>query len=243
MTWLTPIPGLIRDDTSHTYQLHGAPFLASVTGVLRIQKSDFAMARIQATTAIWRPRGHNTHRALELHLNSLSQSLLQSGRFINRPDVTDLVSELDALKQGPHQDWINPLLDLPLWSEVEVIASERPTCCLQRNIAGTFDLAYRSAAGVVLADLKTLGTASSHTYCTRAQLGGYMALDATWGHHYDYGQTIWARPGQASVSTLYSRRECLLAWAAAWTRYQASKDWAVAPHAAAGSCCAVATGR
>lgn len=232
MTWLNLIPGLIRDDTSHTYQFAGSPFPVSVTGVLRLGKSDFAMARIQATQAIWQPRGHNTHRALELHLTIQNQRLLQSGRLTNRPDVTALVSELGALRQGDHQDWIEPLLALPLWSSVEVIAAERPTCCLRRNIAGTFDLAYRGAHGTVLADLKTLGTTSSHTYCTRAQLGAYMALDATWGHHYDHGQTIWARPGQASVSTLYSRQECLLAWAAAWTRYQAAHGWSAQPHPA-----------
>jgi hypothetical protein len=92
-----------------------------------------------------------------------------------------------------------------------------------RRVAGTFDLAYASSIhGVVLADLKTLGPNGS-TYSTTAQLGAYMALEATWGNHYDAGQTIWATPGKTTFSKLYSRRECLLAWAAAWTRYKATQ--------------------
>ena len=110
---------------------------------------------------------------------------------------------------------------LPLWEQVRVIASERATCCVRRGVAGTYDLAYDGSRGRVLADLKTLGTPQSHTYCTRAQLGGYMALEATHGHHYDYGQTLWARPGRTTPSELYSRSECLAAWAAVWTWWQA----------------------
>lgn len=79
-----------------------------------------------------------------------------------------------------------------------MIASERPTCCLIRNLAGTYDTGYiQQADGLrVLADLKTLSRPGSGSYCTRAQLGGYMALEATWGVHYEAGQTIWARPGR-----------------------------------------------
>jgi hypothetical protein len=59
------------------------------------------------------------------------------------------------------------------------------------------------------------------TYCTRAQLGGYMALEATHGIYYDHGQTVWARPGKTVFSPLYSRAECLLAWAGAWATWRA----------------------
>jgi hypothetical protein len=59
------------------------------------------------------------------------------------------------------------------------------------------------------------------TYSTAAQLGGYMALEATWGNHYHAGQTIWCRPGQTTFSPLYSRQECLLAWAGAWATWRA----------------------
>ena len=75
----------------------------------------------------------------------------------------------------------------------------------------------------MLADLKTLSPNGS-TYSTAAQLGGYMALEATHGVHYDAGQTIWAKPGQTTFSPLYSRAECLSAWALAWARYCHHRD-------------------
>ena len=222
MNWLQSIPNLHRRDPEHRYFLAEMPFPVSVTGVLRIEKSDYAMERIQATTHIWAPRGHSTHRALEIELRRRFDPLLQSGR-LHRPDVTALVSELDELRQGDYKNWVEPLITHPMWDSVQVIASERPTCCLMRRVAGTFDLAYTSPIhGVVLADLKTLGPNGS-TYSTAAQLGAYMALEATWGNHYDAGQTIWATPGKTTFSKLYSRRECLLAWAAAWTRYKATQ--------------------
>jgi hypothetical protein len=125
------------------------------------------------------------------------------------------------LRAGDYRDWIEPLLAHPHWRQVTVIASERPTCCLIRNLAGTYDTGYiQHASGLrVLADLKTLSAPNSSSYCTRAQLGGYMALEATWGVNYDAGQTIWARPGETRFSPLYSREECLAAWAAAWAGY------------------------
>ena len=229
--WLPPIPGLHRRDPEHRYWLGETEFPISVTGVLSVLKSDFAMARIEATRSTWEPRGHQTHRALELFL------ALEYSSF---PIVSD---EMDGLLQGDHADWIQPLITHERWDQVQVIASERPTCCVARGVAGTFDTAYLDPAlpvparlvpsGVVpdrpagvtgparvLADLKTLGENGS-TYDTRAQIGGYMALEATWGNHYDYGQTIWARPGSTTFSPLYSRQECLTAWAGAWATWRA----------------------
>jgi hypothetical protein len=129
---------------------------------------------------------------------------------------------------GHHQyrDWILPLLQLPLWDEVQVIASERLSCCLSRNVAGAFDGAYISPALSehrgrevrVLYDLKTL-SAHGRPYSTAAQLGGYMVLEAAQGNVYELGQTIWSKPGEAFASNFYSREQCLAAWAAAWSRY------------------------
>jgi len=216
MAHLPPIPGLKRLDPGHQYWLYDRPFAVSVTGVLRVQKTDYAMARIQATTDIWAPRGHGTHRALELFLADRYNLPLDS----DRPDRAES-NELLTLRSGDYTDWIEPLITHPFWEQVQVIASERATCCVRRGVAGTYDLAYQASNRRVLADLKTLGGPDSHTYCTRAQLGGYMALEATHGHHYDYGQTIWARPGRTTFSELYSRNECLAAWAAVWTWWQA----------------------
>ena len=208
---LPPIPGLRRQDPEHRYVLDrpGQPlhwFPVSITGVLALGKSAYAMERIEATRAIWEPRGNTCHLALECFLQ---------GRL----------EELQALAAGDYADWITPLITHPRWDGVEVIASERPTCCLQRNVSGTYDCGFveRSTGRRVLADLKSLGE-NGATYSTAAQLGGYMALEATHGVWYDAGQTIWARPGSTTFSPLYSREECLHAWALAWARWLHSRD-------------------
>jgi len=216
-TWLPPIPGLHRRDPEHRYWLGEVEFPVSVTGVLGCLKSDYAMERIEATRATWEPRGNSCHRALELFL-----SLADPGE----DDLTGAVdpvtlSELGELTRGDHADWIQPLIRHERWHSLRIIASERPTCCLARKVAGTFDLAFIDESGRrILADLKSLGP-NGATYSTAAQLGGYMACEATWGHHYDAGQTIWCRPGQTTFSPLYSVAECRLAWAAAWATWRA----------------------
>lgn len=211
-TWLPPIPGLHRRDPEHRYWLGEVEFPVSVTGVLSVLKSDYAMERIEATRATWEPRGNSCHRALELHL-LLSHS--------DRPGLFDEAAEMVQLLEGDYTSWILPLIRHDRWNQVQVIASERPTCCLSRRLAGTFDLAFIDESGRrILADLKSLGP-NGATYSTAAQLGGYMACEATWGHHYDAGQTIWCRPGSTTFSPLYSVAECRLAWAAAWATWRA----------------------
>ena len=210
-TFLPPIPGLRRQDPEHRYVLErpGQPphwFPASVTAVLAQGKSAYAMERIEATRSVWEPRGNTVHLALETFLQ---------GRL----------EEFATVADGDYSDWVLPLVTHERWQQVDVIASERPTCCLRRNLSGTYDcgLVERSSGLRILADLKTLGENGS-TYSTAAQLGGYMALEATHGIHYDAGQTIWARPGQTTFSPLYSRSECLHAWALAWARWCHARD-------------------
>jgi len=211
-TWLLPIPGLHRRDPEHRYWLGDVEFPVSVTGVIGCLKSDYAMERIEATREVWEPRGNQTHRALELFL------LLEHS---DQPSLAGDSDEMIGLLHGDHSDWIAPLLTHERWDQLQVIASERATACLARRVAGTFDTAYIDESGRrILADLKSLGENGS-TYDTRAQIGGYMALEARWGNHYSHGQTIWARPGQTTFSPLYSRSECLLAWAGAWAAWRA----------------------
>jgi hypothetical protein len=185
-------------------------FPISVTGVLGVLKSDFAMDRIETTRATWEPRGNSCHLGLEV--------FLRLDRHGN--DGADAY-EMEELCAGPYADWIQPLITHDRWSQVQPIASERATCCLRRGVAGTFDVAYIDEQGRrILADLKSLGENGS-TYSTAAQLGGYMALEATWGHLYDAGQTIWCRPGSTTFSPLYSLSECRMAWAGAWATWKA----------------------
>jgi hypothetical protein len=224
-TWLPPIPGLHRRDPEHRYWLGDVEFPVSVTGVTGV-KSDYAMDRIEATREVWAPRGNSCHRALELML------LSQRGWSAPTPECSleehrqeawlhGLDGELRALCAGPYADWIQPLITHDRWGQLQIIASERPTCCLRRKVAGTFDVAYLDEDGRrILADLKSLGENGS-TYSTAAQLGGYMALEASWGNHYDAGQTIWCRPGQTTFSPLHSLQECRTAWAGAWASFKA----------------------
>ena len=231
--WLPPIAGLHRRDPEHRYYLGDVSFPVSVTGVLAVMKSAYAMERIEATRETWEPRGNTAHRALEVFLG-----LGDPGPADMTMAVPDgAMQKLQALLTGDYADWVQPLVTHPRWSSVHVIASERPTCCLQRRIAGTFDCAYLDPSlppsperpawvtgpAIVLADLKSL-SAHGSTYSTAAQLGGYMALEASHGLWYDYGQTIWARPGETTFSPLYSPSECRLAWAAAWATYKAVAD-------------------
>jgi len=210
-TWLPPIPGLHRRDPEHRYWLGDVEFPISVTGVTGV-KSDYAMERIEATREVWEPRGNSCHRALELFL------LLEHS---DQPSLDSDSEELISLLHGDYLDWIAPLLTHDRWHDLQVIASERPTCCLKRLVAGTFDVAFIDEQGRrILADLKSLGENGS-TYSTAAQLGGYMALEATWGNLYHAGQTIWCRPGSTTFSPLYSLQECRTAWAGAWATFKA----------------------
>jgi hypothetical protein len=264
--------------------------------VLSVLKSDFAMDRIEATRATWEPRGNSCHRALELLM------LTAAGAPLLAPEVEGHnMAELHGLLHGDYSDWIGPLLTHDRWNQVQVIASERATCCLTRRIAGTFDLAFIDPAlppsplrpdwvsgpARVLADLKSLAGGATKwrrlglrdwselaevpantaavqlagglveiraahssawaplmaappllehagddaelkvskpsTYSTAAQLGGYHTLEhhGPAGNWYDYGQTIWARPGQATFSPLYSVEEMRMAWAGAWATFKA----------------------
>jgi hypothetical protein len=213
-SWLPPIPGLHRRDPEHRYWLGDVEFPISVTGVLSCLKSAYAMERIEATRSSWEARGNSCHKALELHLTVTKHSDEQL--------AVEAAAELGNIWRGDYSDWIQPLVTHDRWHHLQVIASERPTCCLKRRVAGTYDTAYLDESGRrVLADLKSLGSAEASTYSTAAQLGGYMALEATHGVLYDAGQTIWCRPGSTTFSPLYSRSECLLAWAGAWATWRA----------------------
>jgi len=216
-TWLEPIPGLWRDEASHRYWLGEHLFPVSITGVLAHGLSATAKRSIEAKRPIWQPRGTTVHAALERY----SQARFLAGRSANQA-----LLEAETLpRHHQYRDWILPLLQLPLWDQVQVIASERLTCCLSRNIAGAFDGAYiserRGQPVRVLYDLKTL-SAHGRPYSTAAQLGGYMVLEAAQGNHYALGQTIWSKPGEAFTSSFYSREQCLAAWAAAWCGYCAA---------------------
>ncbi len=199
--WIHPLLGLERDP-SHRYRLGGHVFPVSVTGVLAHQKGKYAMERIEATRADWEPRGTTTHKALELAATAPGW----------HPDHWP--------PGWPWSDWIWPLLHHPLWSEVEVIASEMGVYSMELNVAGTFDGAFRTSDGRrILFDLKTQGNEKAGAYDTKPQLGGYLTLAAAHGLHFDGAATVWCRPGRTRVA-LHGASECLEAWKAALADYR-----------------------
>jgi hypothetical protein len=220
--WLPSLEGLERD-AHHRYRLGDHSFPVSVTGVLASQKSAYSRQIIEATRADWGPRGTTVHRALEL-------AATVDGWH---PDYWP--------ECWPFIDWIEPLLTHALWDGVYCCASERATCSILQNIAGTYDgafLAPRSTPGWsrILFDLKTQGSPESGPYDVRPQLGGYLALEAERGITFDGACAIWARPGRTRVSPVYDVEECLAAWNAALTAYRAVEA-RVARAAAAGVEC------
>ena len=216
-TWLSPIPGLHRRDPEHAYWLGDYRFPISITGVLSCLKSEFAMQRIMSTRATWEPRGNSAHKALELFLQS--GALFSVAGSWSR--YSDMIGEMDQLATGDWAGWVNPLITHERWARLQVIASERATCCLRRGVAGMFDCAYIDEQGRrIIADLKTLSPHGA-TYSTAPQLGGYMALEASHGLLYDAGQTIWCRDGETVFGSLLSRDECLTGWAGAWATWRA----------------------
>lgn len=193
-TWLDPIPGLWREEAAHRYWLGEHLFPVSITGVLAHGLSATARKAIEAKRPVWEPRGITVHTALERY---------SQARFLEGCGQADALLAVEELP-GHHRyrDWILPLLQLPLWDEVQVIASERLSCCLTRNLAGGFDGAYASPALSdrwgrevrVLYDLKTL-SAHGRPYSTAAQLG------ATWcSRPPRETTTTWARRSGASLA-------------------------------------------
>ena len=173
--WLRPIPGPRRTDPEHRYWLGDHLFAVSITGVVGSAKSDWAIARIEAIRHVWEPRGHTVHLALEALLKAHFHPLPQHQHKASQ--------KLQQLRSGDYRDWIEPLLAHPHWQQVTVIASERPTCCLVRNLAGTYDTGYiQTASGLrVLADLKTLSrpgssSASRAASAIRAELAVVAAI-------------------------------------------------------------------
>jgi hypothetical protein len=213
MTWLQPIPGLRLRHSDHTYWLGDHLFPISTTGVLSHGKSAFAMERINSTKDEWAPRGTSIHKSLELHL---------WGNHHPDGDQGAAAAAIAAPEFDPYREWIDPLLSHPLWDEVTVIATEMALCSRRLNIAGTFDGAFLvNATGQrTLFDLKSQKRADAGPYCTKAQLGCYMAMAAEQGISFDRGLTVWSRPGKARLQA-HGAKECLKAWEAAWEAYSA----------------------
>ena len=215
MTWLQPIPGLRLRHSDHTYWLGDHLFPISTTGVLSSGKSEAAMHRINATRPEWAPRGTAIHKALELHL---------WGNHHPDGDQGAAAAAIASEEFDPYREWIDPLLSHPLWNVVEVIATEMALCSRSINVAGTFDGAFlvpETGQGTLF-DLKTQKRADAGPYCTKAQLGCYIAMAAEQGITFDRALTVWSKPHAVRMQA-HGAKECLNAWEAAWEAYSAAQ--------------------
>ena len=191
---LEPLP-IHFDEATHRYQwLPTAEWLPySVTRVKAIAypMADRQKKAIDDTKHIWEPRGKHVHACLEAFLSGHGQ-----------------------LHPGAYQDWVLPLLDHPLWQQVEPVAVEHRLCDLEHSIGGSCDALVRSKASgkLLLLDLKTQSSERASTYDTSTQLGGYQSMLIK---HYQLEisdcLTVWSRPGQTFV-TRTRPEDCRRAW-------------------------------
>ena len=204
----TPCAYLSRDDATHVYiDAQGRPVPISVTGVLAASDSTHKRRLLEQTRAEWEPRGNACHRALERWITS-------NRSWIPSPGCHEFT---------PYIPWIIPLTTWAGWHGLTFTASELLLHHPELGVAGQFDGAWRTQDGRhVLFDLKSRGHRGAGTYSTAAQLGGYLALAARWGIHFDHAATIWARPNRYPTISVYSIGQCLAAWAKAWTVYRES---------------------
>jgi hypothetical protein len=190
--FLDPLP-IHFDETAHRYlwQPTNTWLSYSVTRIASATKSPQAMERIRQTQHIWEPRGKHVHAQLEAFLKG------------------------QPVDPGQYAEWVEPLLQHPLWKRLRPLAAEHRLADPERSIAGTLDaLCEHENGSVILLDLKTQGSANSSPYSTNAQMGGYASMLPM---HYplavDRCVTVWAKPGVTTI-TVADPSEGIAEWEA-----------------------------
>lgn len=206
MNQLPPLP-IDFDEEAHSYTWKptGERLMMSVTGVLSASKSKRTLQTFARTKSTWAPRGTYVHRCLELFLKG---------------------EPAHTLMHGEYQEYVQPLLEYPLWEHFEPIALEYRVCDLKRNLGGSLDvLGYDHFCDrMVLLDLKTLGK-GGRQYSTDAQLGGYLSMLID--HHklvVDDCLTMWAGFGEAHLGASQPPDQCLVAWENAYDIWKATQE-------------------
>ena len=129
---LEPVPGLEFFPGPHRYRMNGLWVPHSVTQVLGFDMSPSKREAIERTKDGpdgWEARGNACHKALDQYLGSMK---LQNGHGV-------IYDERWA-------DWIDPLLDHPIFKGVEVLANEFAVYDKQKNCAGSFDFLLRTTS-------------------------------------------------------------------------------------------------
>ena len=145
------VPGLEFFPGPHRYRKDGLWVPHSVTQVLSFDMSPSKREAIERTKDGpngWEARGNAVHSALDQYLSAMK---LQNGHGVIYDDRW--------------ADWIDPLLDHPIFKGVEVLATEYAVYDKQKNCAGSFDFLLRTTSSedkrVILGDLKTVSSKKS----------------------------------------------------------------------------------
>lgn len=205
---LEPVSGLEFFPGPHRYRMNGLWVPHSVTQVLSFDMSPSKREAIERTKGGpdgWEARGNACHKALDQYLGSMK---LQNGHGVIYDDRW--------------ADWIDPLLDHPIFKGVEVLANEFAVYDAKKNCAGSFDFLLRTEDNrIVLGDLKTVSsrTALAKRQAAHSQLAAYQSMLAT---HTSLVVTdlvtVIAGPGE--VRTLSTDVEdAWTYWDEAWNRY------------------------
>jgi hypothetical protein len=200
---LDPIPGLSFHEERHKYHLAGYGWVAhSITTVIN-DKTPAQMKRIMATRDEWEPRGNTVHACLE--------------NFLLHGDPGD---------PGDYAEWVEPLVNHPMWKTWEAVAVEHRMVDTRYSIGGSFDalLRHKDDGRLVLADLKTQSSHHSKPRDIGSQLGGYLNLmdQCHPGIAVDRCIGIWARPGTTSITT-FEGQCCIEAYLAARSLFLANQ--------------------
>ena len=200
---LDPIPGLSFHEERHKYHLAGYGWIAhSITKVIN-DKTPAQMKRIMDSKHIWENRGNTVHQCLE--------------NFLLHGDPGD---------PGDYAEWVQPLVNHPMWKTWEAAAVEHRMVDNRYSIAGSFDalLRHKEDQRLVLADLKTQSSHHSKPRDIGPQLGGYLNLmdQCHPGIAVDRCIGIWARPGTTSITT-FEGQDCIESYLAARSLFLANQ--------------------
>ena len=200
---LDPIPGLSFHEERHKYHLAGYGWVAHSNTTVINDKTPAQMKRIMATRDEWEPRGNTVHACLE--------------NFLLHGDPGD---------PGDYAEWVEPLVNHPMWKTWEAVAVEHRMVDKRHSIAGSFDalLRHKEDQRLVLADLKTQSSHHSKPRDIGPQLGGYLNLmdQCHPGIAVDRCIGIWARPGTTSITT-FEGQGCIESYLAARSLFLANQ--------------------
>ena len=191
---LKPIPNLSFDPVKHQYTYLGKPVQWSTTAICSHDMDPTVYQRIQETKHIWEPRGTTIHNCLEARLNG-------------EPEIDP----------GDYAEWVEPLLDHPLWKRYAPIAVEHRMVSSCGTYAGSLDslLRGRDRDGkeqTLLVDLKTLSSARGRPRSIARQAGSYITmLNDRHKIAVDRVIGVFSMPGRVELK-VEEPADCLAAW-------------------------------